>query len=245
MAHRLRFFMAINWIKIEETTPDKPEVFAITAEMQWTDPDLTVGKLIRLWRWFDQHTRNGYAPGVTEFVLDGVCKAPGFAKALRHVGWLRITAKGAVLPHFDLHNGRTAKQRALSRNRMTVMRAKRYDASVTSASPEGEGEGDKSNSKSKANTQGGRVHTALQKPSAPSRFTQADFDQRDLRLIGMARRKLDAWIRERPSSSSGMTNQEYFKRIAEDCGLTIKRIFELDKQQSEWPDQPKGDHGAE
>ena len=34
--------MAGDWLKMECSTPDKPEVLAITAHMGWDDPDLTV-----------------------------------------------------------------------------------------------------------------------------------------------------------------------------------------------------------
>ncbi|MFX8008235.1 hypothetical protein ABTK85_19545, partial [Acinetobacter baumannii] len=57
--------MAGNWIKFEVDTPEKPEVLALTVAMGWDDPDLTVGKLLRVWRWFDQHTLEGNAPGVS------------------------------------------------------------------------------------------------------------------------------------------------------------------------------------
>jgi hypothetical protein len=46
--------MAGDWIKMECSLPDKPETLAITAAMGWDDPDLTVGKLMRVFRWFDQ-----------------------------------------------------------------------------------------------------------------------------------------------------------------------------------------------
>lgn len=116
--------MATEWIKIEINTPDKPEVFAITSKMGWTDCDITVGKLFRLWRWFDQHTHDGNAPSVTEIQLDVICGAKGFSRALVEVGWLKLTSKAAILPNFNLHNGKTAKQRALANRRVTRHRDK-------------------------------------------------------------------------------------------------------------------------
>jgi hypothetical protein len=41
--------MAGDWIKIEISTPDKPEV-AIIAECLKIDPDAVVGKLFRIWK---------------------------------------------------------------------------------------------------------------------------------------------------------------------------------------------------
>ncbi len=103
-----------GWLKFEVNTPDKPEVFAITATMGWDDPDLTVGKLLKIWRWFDQQTVNGHAPCVTKALLDRICGANGFAQAMIAAGWLVVDAAGSYLPHFERHNGKTAKDRALT-----------------------------------------------------------------------------------------------------------------------------------
>lgn len=110
--------MAGEWLKMETSTPDKPEVLAITVEMGWDDPDLTVGKLFKLWRWFDQHTTDGNAARVTLALLDRIVGAPGFAKAVASVGWLRVSDVGVELPNFERHNGATAKSRAQTAKRV-------------------------------------------------------------------------------------------------------------------------------
>lgn len=115
--------MAGDWIKMECATPDKPEVLAITASMGWDDPDLTVGKLFRVWRWFDQHTTDGNAAGVTEALLDRIALAKGFAAAMVDCGWLVLTDNGACLPKFGLHCGRTAKERAQTAKRVAAHKA--------------------------------------------------------------------------------------------------------------------------
>lgn len=103
---------------MEASTPDKAEVLAITATMGWDDVDITVGKLFRVWRWFDQQTVNGNAPGVTSALLDRVAGVSGFAEAMQKVGWLTIKSSGITLPNFDRHNGKTAKARALTARRV-------------------------------------------------------------------------------------------------------------------------------
>lgn len=110
--------MAGDWLKMEISTPDKPEVLAITAQLGWDDPDTTVGKLFRVWRWFDQQTVEGNAAGVTAALLDRIVCVSGFAQAMANVGWLVITADGISLPNFDRHNGETAKQRAQTAKRV-------------------------------------------------------------------------------------------------------------------------------
>jgi hypothetical protein len=110
--------MAGEWLKMECATPDKPEVLALTVKMGWDDPDLTVGKLFRLWRWFDQQTTDGNAAGVTPALLDRQVGVSGFIKAVAEVGWLVITDAGITLANFDRHNGATAKSRAQGAKRV-------------------------------------------------------------------------------------------------------------------------------
>ena len=54
-----------NWIKFAHDTPDKPEIWEIAAILK-IDPDAVIGKLIRTWIWFDQHTLDGNAKNVTD-----------------------------------------------------------------------------------------------------------------------------------------------------------------------------------
>lgn len=115
--------MAGEWLKLEACTPEKSEVLAITARMGWDDADLTVGKLFRIWRWFDQQTTDGNACGVTTALLDRIVGVTGFCEAVHSVGWLCITETGISLPNFDRHNGNTAKSRALTAKRVANHKA--------------------------------------------------------------------------------------------------------------------------
>ncbi len=124
--------MAGDWIKLETTTPDKPEVFQIAEALQ-IDPDAVLGKLIRVWVWADQQSRDGHAPSVTKTVLDRVAHVTGFADALITCGWLEDAAEGLTFPNFDYHNGQTAKARALAAKRKQNERGKSHD-SVTAPS---------------------------------------------------------------------------------------------------------------
>lgn len=134
--------MAGDWIKMEVSTPEKSEVLAITAIMGWDDTDLTVGKLFRLWRWFDQQTTDGNAHGVTSALLDRVVGVTGFCDALIEVGWLVVVDRDIYLPKFDRHNGKTAKSRAQTAKRVADHKSKAEGSnakgnahSVTSALP--------------------------------------------------------------------------------------------------------------
>lgn len=128
--------MAGDWIKLEHTTPDKPEIYAI-AEILGIDPDAVVGKLIRFWSWCDQQSVDGNALSVTSAVLDRITHQPGFSDALRKVAWLEVRSGSLQVPRFDRHNGQTAKARAVSNRRVAEHRKRpRNDESVTSVTPE-------------------------------------------------------------------------------------------------------------
>lgn len=115
--------MAGDWIKIEMTTPDKPEVVCIAAELG-IDADAAFGKLFRVWSWFDQHSTNGHAPSVTRSALNRVSGVPNFCDAMENVGWLIDDGESIRLPNFDRHNGESAKKRALAADRKRKSRTK-------------------------------------------------------------------------------------------------------------------------
>jgi hypothetical protein len=129
--------MAGDWIKVQKDTPDKPEVLAIASRIG-IDPDAVVGKLIRIWSWFDTHTTNGNARSVTFSFLDRLTGVTGFAEQVALVGWLEQHGHELVLPNFSNHNGETAKKRAQGKNRTEKHRsnAESNAPSVTKTSPE-------------------------------------------------------------------------------------------------------------
>lgn len=129
--------MAGDWLKFEKATLDKPEVLAIAAALQ-QDPDWVVGKLLRMWSWFDTHTTDGNAPSVTPALLDSILRVTGFVVEAEKAGWLQVRDDGISLPNFGAHNGETAKQRALTAKRVADFKAgngKGNAPSVTDALP--------------------------------------------------------------------------------------------------------------
>lgn len=130
--------MAGDWIKMAVDLPEKPEVWQI-AGMVGIDADTVVGKLLKVWRWFDAHTETGNAAGVTYALVDHVTGVTGFGEAMALAGWLEQSGSILSLPHFDRHNGKTAKNRALTAKRVASHKHKSNDegnaVSVTSALP--------------------------------------------------------------------------------------------------------------
>jgi hypothetical protein len=131
--------MAGDWIKFEKTTPDKPEVFEIAGKLG-IDPDAVVGKLLRVWSWFDSHTENGNAPVTVRPLLDRITGVTGLVQTLIDVGWIADDGIQMSVSNFSRHNGETAKNRALAKERVNKHRsksnAKCNGASVTSPLPE-------------------------------------------------------------------------------------------------------------
>ena len=109
--------MAGDWIKFEICTPDKPEVWAI-AEALDIDPDAVVGKLLRVWSWFDSQSEKGNAPSVTKKLLNRLVGVNTFCECVIKAGWMREKDGVLTLPNFDRHNGKTAKNRALTAKRV-------------------------------------------------------------------------------------------------------------------------------
>jgi hypothetical protein len=112
----------MSWIKFETATSEKPEVWAIALSLG-IDADAVVGKLLRIWAWFDTQTVEGNAPSVTKALLDSKVSVSGFCQAMIEVGWM-IEEDGVIsLPNFDRHNGKTAKNRALTSKRVAEHKA--------------------------------------------------------------------------------------------------------------------------
>ena len=125
--------MAGDWIKLEVITPQKPEIFIMSEQLQ-IDPDAVLGKVIRLWCYFDQHLLSGNASGnapLTVTLIDAVGRVKGFTDALLSVGWLTQTDKGLRIPNFDRHNGKTAKNRALTARRVAQHKKRSANAPLT------------------------------------------------------------------------------------------------------------------
>ncbi|WP_425221729.1 DnaT-like ssDNA-binding domain-containing protein [Pseudomonas sp.] len=109
--------MAGDWIKFELATLDKPEVCQI-ADLADIDIDAVLGKLLRVWGWFDQQTKNGNAPSVTKKLLNRLVGVERFCEHMVAVGWMDDDGDLISLPNFIRHNGKSAKNRALTARRV-------------------------------------------------------------------------------------------------------------------------------
>jgi hypothetical protein len=118
--------MAGDWIKMRCNLDTDPAVFQIAAQLG-LDELSVVGRLWKVWAWADQHVSDCHATGVTDVTLDRISTTPGFAAAMRRVGWITGESDSPTLPRFDRHNGQSAKTRALA----TERQARKRHADVT------------------------------------------------------------------------------------------------------------------
>lgn len=123
--------MAGEWIKVDRSTPDKPEVLRISRELA-IDRDAVFGKLMLVWMWFDVNSCNGVVDGAVDADVDALVRHDGFARVMRAVKWLHDAPSGTglLLPNFARHNGETAKKRALSNRRQSRWRNSAVDGRV-------------------------------------------------------------------------------------------------------------------
>jgi hypothetical protein len=112
-----------DWIKLSYSTPVKPEV-AFIARATKLDTDTVLGKLLRIWIWFDLNSVDGVITLGTDADVDAVVGKEGFARAMRDAGWLTTPDCGAGIQatNFDRHNGSTGKKRAQIKERVAKSR---------------------------------------------------------------------------------------------------------------------------
>lgn len=128
--------MAGDWMKFEKATLEKPEVFRIAGDLG-IDPDAVVGKLLRVWNWFDDQSRDGHAPVTIETLLDRYTGVPGFVQAMERAGWMERTDDGRLcVPNFGRHNGSPAKSRASAQKRQQKHRSGVTDDVTPASQPE-------------------------------------------------------------------------------------------------------------
>lgn len=115
----------MTWIAMRCNLAEDPAVLTI-AKRLGVDEFAVVGRLHRLWSWFDQHTINGHADVTLDWV-DRHVSMRGFAEMLSRVGWLKIEVKdgeecGITMPNFERYNAESARKRELARLRQSRRR---------------------------------------------------------------------------------------------------------------------------
>lgn len=103
--------MAGDWIPLRHDIFEDPAVICMAGRLD-TDEDSIVGKLARVWGWFDRQSVDGRA-SVSPAWIDRLSGCIGFSAAMVEVGWLVIGSdeQNLELPHFDHWISSSAKKR--------------------------------------------------------------------------------------------------------------------------------------
>lgn len=107
-----------DWIKVESDLYRHPKVLAMSQRLGVTSVT-AMGYSICAWCVLDQFGASGIIEKMGEKALDALVECPGFARAMEAVGWLVIHENGDLeFPHYEAHNGPTAKTRAATQKRV-------------------------------------------------------------------------------------------------------------------------------
>lgn len=114
--------MAGDWIKMRGNLWDDPRVASI-CDLTESSEGPVIGALYWLWATADQHTEDGFMPGLTLRQIDRKTGLQGFGAALVAIGWLADGKQGVVIQSFEEHNGSSAKKRCQTAKRVATFRA--------------------------------------------------------------------------------------------------------------------------
>lgn len=166
--------MSGDWMKIELSTPEKPEIYRIGMSLD-IDTDSVLGKLVRFWCWFNAHSIDGKEPADAVFFLDKMVGCNGFCDALIEVGWLETDGEYIQVEKFDRHNGDGAKKRATTNRRVARHRHK---------------------GKQKADSNGNETVVALQKRIPEKRIEEKNTPERKVVGVGGDTLEIDVEVKK-------------------------------------------------
>jgi len=120
--------MAGDWIKMRGNLWDDPRVGALVDATDSSEATV-IGGLYWLWASADQHTEDGFMPGLSLRQIDRKTGIKGFGQAVASIGWIEECEEGIRIVRFDEHNGASAKKRCQTAKR--VAKHKAGDDAVT------------------------------------------------------------------------------------------------------------------
>lgn len=196
--------MAGDWIKMRSNIKDDPDVVVMAGALS-VDEFSIVGRLHATWAWLDQHSEDGTNVRITSAYLDRLTACPGFADALRTVGWLDGRDGSLTFPNFDRHNGESAKRRAVETKRKQAQR-------------------DNNNERDKCPNNGG---TTVLESLGPEKRREYKKEEAREREREEAERKIaiaQAWNAGVPEDFASYVFDDWFSREGKD-GAGVKTTF--------------------
>jgi DNA replication protein DnaT len=118
--------MAGEWLKIEHHLAEKPEVLQIAATCE-IEPDLVVGRLIKVWSWASRNCLSGGKTHIAALQhLNTIGGHERFAESMIEAGWLKVKDTEMTFVNFDRHISQSAKERALNSAHKAKQRSPDY-----------------------------------------------------------------------------------------------------------------------
>jgi len=108
--------MAGDWIKMRNNLWDDPRVSSL-CDLTGLPEAMVIGGLYWLWASADEHSEDGYMPGLSVASIDRKTGCKGLGDGLLSIGWIEDTPGGITILRFDEHNGKSAKRRSLDAQR--------------------------------------------------------------------------------------------------------------------------------
>lgn len=123
--------MAGDWLPIRYTITDCPKVVRI-AQLTNLDHDTVVGKLVRMWRWFGEHTTDGRTTVGAKHIDERVVFCTGFVGACCDEGvkYLRVDGDTVSAVRWEIWNASASKARLKENERKRSERSKLRPVSV-------------------------------------------------------------------------------------------------------------------
>lgn len=122
--------MALDWLKVEKVTPDKPEIIILARKLQISQGEAFLN-WFRVYSWADGITSDGRVPFLSLEDGDRLSRScPGTCAALasKEIGWLATKTvrgvDGIEFKNWDRHNGESAKKRANAAEKKRKQRKK-------------------------------------------------------------------------------------------------------------------------
>lgn len=109
--------MAGEWIKMRTNLWDDPRVSNL-CDLTGSGEAAVIGGLYWLWASSDEHTEDGFMPGLSLASIDRKTGIRGLGDALVSIGWISTIDGGVMLERFSEHNGKSAKNRAQTAKRV-------------------------------------------------------------------------------------------------------------------------------
>lgn len=113
--------MAGEWIKMRTNLWDDPRVSSL-CDLTGQPEAMVVGGLYWLWAMADEHTEDGYLPGLTLRAISRKTGVVGLGEAMVQIGWIEVSGDGVRVVNFAEHNGASAKRRSMEAKRKSSVR---------------------------------------------------------------------------------------------------------------------------